>query len=153
MAEDALRIEIPNLGAVSGLWTEPEAEPTHWVFVYAPGAGSNLHDPFGAFLAPRLAERGVAALRFQFPYMEAGRPRPHHGGGRPWLLGAEEQRSLAPRRVASSIRGTGRLAGGLTRRTPRSMISRQKEGPSMRLQGIYHVGIPVNDIDRARTFY
>ena len=47
-----------------------------WTFVYAPGAGSNLHDPFGQRLAERLPEAGVSLVRFQFPYQEAGIRRP-----------------------------------------------------------------------------
>jgi predicted alpha/beta-hydrolase family hydrolase len=48
--------------------------------VYAPGAGSNINDPFGAFLSDRLAEEGIATLRFQFPYMESGSRRPDSPG-------------------------------------------------------------------------
>ena len=44
--------------------------------IYAPGAGSNSNDPFGAFLSDRLAEEGISTVRFQFPYMEAGTRRP-----------------------------------------------------------------------------
>jgi hypothetical protein len=47
-----------------------------WTFVYAPGAGSNIDDPFGAYAAAALARHGVSTLRFQFPYMEAGRRAP-----------------------------------------------------------------------------
>ena len=44
--------------------------------IYAPGAGSNINDPFGAFLSGRLAEEGISTVRFQFPYMQAGMRRP-----------------------------------------------------------------------------
>ena len=44
--------------------------------IYAPGAGSNINDPFGAFLSHRLAEEAICTVRFQFPYMEAGTRRP-----------------------------------------------------------------------------
>ncbi len=47
-----------------------------WTFVYAPGAGSNLRDPFGQRLAERLPEAGISLVRFQFPYQEAGSRRP-----------------------------------------------------------------------------
>ena len=47
-----------------------------WTFVYAPGAGSNLRDPFGRRLAERLPEAGISLVRFQFPYQEAGLRRP-----------------------------------------------------------------------------
>ena len=47
-----------------------------WTFVYAPGAGSNLRDPFGQRLAERLPEAGISLVRFQFPYQETGSRRP-----------------------------------------------------------------------------
>jgi len=47
-----------------------------WTFVYAPGAGSNLRDPFGQQLAERLPEAGISFVRFQFPYQEVGSRRP-----------------------------------------------------------------------------
>lgn len=47
-----------------------------WTMVYAPGAGSNIDDPFGVYLCETLAERGATAARFQFPYPEAGRSGP-----------------------------------------------------------------------------
>jgi predicted alpha/beta-hydrolase family hydrolase len=47
-----------------------------WTFIYAPGAGSNVNDPFGKHLCDALAARGVTAVRFQFPYQEAGRSGP-----------------------------------------------------------------------------
>ena len=51
-------------------------EGAGWTFVYAPGAGSNLRDPFGQRLAERLPEAGISLVRFQFPYQEAGSRRP-----------------------------------------------------------------------------
>lgn len=47
-----------------------------WRFLYAPGAGSNLDDPLGHHLAQALPARGIEVIRFQFPYMEAGRKMP-----------------------------------------------------------------------------
>lgn len=49
---------------------------TRPLVIYAPGAGSSLADPFGAFLSRRLAESDVRCWRFQFPYMEAKRRAP-----------------------------------------------------------------------------
>jgi len=62
--------------AVSALLTLPEGPEPAWTFVYAPGAGSNLHDAFGAYLAGRLPGAGTAVVRFQFPYMEAAKSGP-----------------------------------------------------------------------------
>jgi len=45
-------------------------------YVLAHGAGAGMAHPFMAAVAAELAERGVATLRFQFPYMEQGGRRP-----------------------------------------------------------------------------
>lgn len=44
--------------------------------VVAHGAGAGMTHPFMASLAEGLAERRVATLRYQFPYMERGAKRP-----------------------------------------------------------------------------
>lgn len=73
-----------------------------WTFVYAPGAGSNVNDPFGKHLCDALAARGVATVRFQFPYQEAGRSGPD----KPEVLEATW------RAVIEAVRGDGKLAIG-----------------------------------------
>jgi predicted alpha/beta-hydrolase family hydrolase len=45
-------------------------------FVMAHGAGAGMDHPFMADVARALASRGVATLRYQFPYMERGGRRP-----------------------------------------------------------------------------
>ena len=72
---DAQPITIPILGAesVSGLWTAPP-EPTACLAL-AHGAGAGMTHRSMAAIAEGLAERGVASLRFQFPYMERGGKR------------------------------------------------------------------------------
>ncbi len=45
-------------------------------YVLAHGAGAGMNHPFMAAVAQELAERGVATLRYQFPYMEKGGKRP-----------------------------------------------------------------------------
>src|SRR4051794_37722315 len=52
------------------------APPTSsFVYVLAHGAGAGMRHPFMASVCTRLADRGVATLRYQFPYMEAGKGR------------------------------------------------------------------------------
>ena len=63
---DDVRVTVLETGATHG----------EWRFVYAPGAGSDLGDPFGVVMAERLAHAGVGMVRFQFPYAEAGRRSP-----------------------------------------------------------------------------
>jgi uncharacterized protein len=45
-------------------------------YVLAHGAGAGMTHPFMAAVARELAERGVATLRYQFPYMEKGGKSP-----------------------------------------------------------------------------
>jgi len=40
------------------------------------GAGAGMHHPFMCEIAEQLAQRNVATLRYQFPYMERGRRSP-----------------------------------------------------------------------------
>jgi predicted alpha/beta-hydrolase family hydrolase len=61
---------------VSGLLLRPDDAKA--LFVFAHGAGVGMNHPSMAANAEGLAERGIATLRFQFPYMEkrSGRPDP-----------------------------------------------------------------------------
>src|SRR5437870_1311343 len=59
---------------VSGLLQVPP-EARAW-YVLAHGAGAGMAHPFMAAIANGLAERGIATLRYQFPYMEQGSKRP-----------------------------------------------------------------------------
>ena len=45
-------------------------------YVLAHGAGAGMRHPFMAAVAAGLAERGIATLRYQFPYIERGSKRP-----------------------------------------------------------------------------
>src|SRR5712675_870998 len=69
-----LDIEIGNAGAVSALLIRPDAARA--CFVFAHGAGAGMTHPFMEAVAAGLGERGVATLRYQFPYMEKGSRRP-----------------------------------------------------------------------------
>lgn len=62
-------------GSVSGLLDLPEKKPLA-CYVLAHGAGAGMRHPFLAGMARQLALRGIATLRYQFPYMEAGGKRP-----------------------------------------------------------------------------
>lgn len=59
---------------VSGLLQAPAA--ARCCYVLAHGAGAGMAHPFMASVADGLAQRGIATLRYQFPYMERGRRRP-----------------------------------------------------------------------------
>lgn len=75
-AHPASAITIPiNEGAtVSGLLQVPPRARA--CFVFAHGAGAGMQHPSMASVAAELAERGIATLRYQFPYMEKKSRRP-----------------------------------------------------------------------------
>ena len=75
MAEKRLRIDVPGAAAITAVRHAPKGD-AGWTFVYAPGAGSSIDDPFGTYVCSELAARGVTAVRFQFPYQEAGKGGP-----------------------------------------------------------------------------
>jgi hypothetical protein len=63
----------PHTG-VSGLLQAPARARA--CFVLAHGAGAGMNHPFMVAVAAGLAQRGIASLRYQFPYMERGGKRP-----------------------------------------------------------------------------
>ena len=67
-------IPLGDGGSISGLLDAPAAPDAGYVFAH--GAGAGMHHAFMAALATGLAARGIAVLRYQFPYMERGSRRP-----------------------------------------------------------------------------
>src|SRR4051812_39344678 len=68
-----ITIEVDATKRVSGLFTQSEKSTS--LYVFAPGAGAGITHSFMEDVAAGLAERGVATLRYQFPYMERGSSR------------------------------------------------------------------------------
>jgi hypothetical protein len=73
MDAEPVIIAIPDSEPVSGLWIAPF--DARAVLVLAHGAGAGMTHRAMAATAEGLAERGVATLRFQFPYMQKGGKR------------------------------------------------------------------------------
>jgi predicted alpha/beta-hydrolase family hydrolase len=69
-----VEFDVGQAQRVSGLWLAPEQ--AHAVYVFAHGAGAGMRHAFMEAAAQGLAERGIASLRYQFPYMERGSRRP-----------------------------------------------------------------------------
>jgi len=69
-----LTITVDAARSVSGLLQMSDAARA--CYVMAHGAGAGMAHPFMTAIANELAERGVATLRYQFPYMEQGSKRP-----------------------------------------------------------------------------
>ncbi len=70
-----LTLEAGDKGPVTALLTRARGKPRA-AFVFAHGAGAGMRHAFMESVARRLAGLGVTTLRYQFPYMEAGRKAP-----------------------------------------------------------------------------
>jgi predicted alpha/beta-hydrolase family hydrolase len=93
-----LVIETGNAGPVCGLLIRPPHARA--CFVFAHGAGAGMTHPFMAKVAAGLGERGIATLRYQFPYMEKGSKRP-------------DQPSVAHAAVRAAVAEAARCCGDL----------------------------------------
>ena len=72
---DAEKVRIPvDEEQVSGLLLRPEGAKA--LYLFAHGAGAGMTHKAMESNAQGLAERGVATLRYQFPYLEKGSRRP-----------------------------------------------------------------------------
>lgn len=69
-----MRIAVDDQRQVSGILIAPPKARV--CYVLAHGAGAGMAHPFMATIADGLAERGIATLRYQFPYMEQRSKRP-----------------------------------------------------------------------------
>ncbi|MBM4182973.1 MAG: alpha/beta hydrolase [Gemmatimonadetes bacterium] len=91
-------VATSSSGEVSSILMRPERA---WaLYLFAHGAGADMRHTFMAAVADRLAERGVASLRYNFPYMEQGRGGPNPA---PVLV----------KTVRSAVAEAARLAPGL----------------------------------------
>ena len=67
-------IVVGDARKVSGLLLAPPRARACYLFAH--GAGAGMTHSFMAAVAAGLGDRGIATLRFQFPYMERGSRRP-----------------------------------------------------------------------------
>lgn len=69
-----VQVDAGSAGTVSGILVRPDKACV--LYVLAHGAGAGMEHPFLESVARELAGRGIATLRYQFPYMEQGRKSP-----------------------------------------------------------------------------
>jgi predicted alpha/beta-hydrolase family hydrolase len=93
-----LVVEVGSAGQVSVILIRPVQARA--CFVFAHGAGAGMTHPFMEAFAAGLGERGVATLRYQFPYMEKGSKRPDPPG-------------IAQAAVRAAVAEAGRCCPGL----------------------------------------
>jgi uncharacterized protein len=122
-------------GVVSGLVVRPPQPRA--VYVLAHGAGAGMEHAFLRATAEGLAERGVATLRYQFPYMERGSRRPDP----PTVAQAAVRAAVA--RAAQLMPGVPLFAGGKSfggRMTSQAQAASPLEG----VAGLAFLGFPLH---------
>jgi hypothetical protein len=108
MSEKTLTIDVPGAISITAVRHAPKGD-AGWTFVYAPGAGANIDDPFGTYACNELASRGVTAVRFQFPYQQ----KKKSGPDRPPVLEATWRAVIdAVRPASGKLCVGGRSMGG-----------------------------------------
>src|SRR5215469_13171909 len=101
---DSITVSVNAAQSVSALLQTTSGAQA--CYVVAHGAGAGMLHPFLANVASGLAERKIATLRYQFPYMEKGSPRPDTPAV------AQETVRAATRTAASVLPDLPLFAGG-----------------------------------------
>ena len=137
---DQVSIAVNDAVTVSGLMVAPAGARA--CYVMAHGAGAGMSHPFMEAMAAGLAERGIASLRYQFPYMELG--------GR---------RVDAPALAQATVRAAVAKAGGLAPGVPliaggksfggRMTSQAQAEAPLPGVGGLVFLGFPLHPAGKA----
>lgn len=130
-----LKIPLDDGRSVSGLLQET-GEPRACL-VLAHGAGAGMTHRFLSAVADGLAERGIATLRYQFPYMERGSKRPDV----PAVAQATVRAAAAE---ASRVRGTLPLFAGGKSFGGRMTSQAQAESPLPGVRGLVLLGFPLH---------
>jgi predicted alpha/beta-hydrolase family hydrolase len=135
----SVTIKLDEARCVSGLLQVPPHARA--CYVLAHGAGAGMTHPFMAVIANGLFERGIATLRYQFPYMEVGSRRPDvpkvaHATVRAAVL---EAARLVPE---LPLFAGGKSFGG------RMTSQAQAESPLPGVRGLVFLGFPLHPAGR-----
>jgi len=122
-------------GEVSGLLLRPDG--ARLLYVLAHGAGAGMRHPFLESISQRLAERSLATLRYQFPYMEqrARRPDPPAVAAATVRAAVMEAARVAP---GLPLVAGGKSFGG------RMTSTAQAEAPLPGVRGLVFLGFPLH---------
>jgi predicted alpha/beta-hydrolase family hydrolase len=133
-SECELEISIAD-GGVSGLLMVPDDASA--CYVLAHGAGVGMRHKFMAEVAQGLSARGIATLRYQFPYMERGSKRP-------------DSPTVAREAVRATVHKAGEvlpdlpfIAGGKSYGA-RMTSQAQAEAPLSGVRGLAFLGFPLH---------
>lgn len=139
---ERLSISVGAERSVSGLLLNPIRAKACCVLAH--GAGAGMSHPFLEGVAADLYERGMATLRYQFPYMEAGARRPD-----PPRL-AEATVRAAAAQAAALLPALPLLVGGKSF-GGRMTSQAQALAPMPTVRGIAFLGFPRHPAGRPST--
>jgi uncharacterized protein len=135
VSPQALRLETDRAGTVSALLSRPSGAKA--CFVFAHGAGAGMTHSFMERVSAGLCDRGVATLRYQFPYMENGSKRPDA----PALAHATVRAAVAE--AARRCPGLALIAGGKSF-GGRMTSQAQAIAPLAGVRGLAFLGFPLH---------
>jgi predicted alpha/beta-hydrolase family hydrolase len=135
----ALTIAVDDARRVSGLLQAPPGARA--CYVLAHGAGAGMAHPFMGTIANGLAARGIATLRYQFPYMEQGSKRPDT----PKLAQATVRAAVAE--ASRQLPDLALFAGGKSF-GGRMTSQAQAASPLSGVHGVMFLGFPLHPAGR-----
>jgi uncharacterized protein len=130
-----LKLQVDNADEVSALLLRPSAARACYIFAH--GAGAGMTHPFMETVAAGLCERGIATLRYQFPYMEKGSKRPDA----PAVAHAAVRAAVAE--AARRCPGLALFAGGKSF-GGRMTSQAQAAAPLPGIRGLAFLGFPLH---------
>ncbi len=136
---EPVTIMVDDARSVSGLLLAPPRARA--CYVMAHGAGAGMAHPFMERVAAELGERGIATLRYQFPYMEQGGKRPDP----PKLAQATVRAAVA---AAGKLRPALALVAGGKSFGGRMTSQAQAASPLPGVQGLVFLGFPLHPAGR-----
>lgn len=134
--------EVGDAGTVSGVVLAPDA--AFACLVLAHGAGAGMNHPFMVAVAEGLSMRGMATLRYNFPYMERGSKRPDIASV------AQATVRAAVVAAAQAAPGVTLLAGGKSF-GGRMTSQAQADDPLPDVAGLAFLGFPLHPAGKPST--
>ncbi|WP_426613025.1 alpha/beta family hydrolase [Bradyrhizobium sp. McL0616] len=130
-----LKLDIARIGTVSAILTQPANARA--CYVLAHGAGAGMQHASMDKIAEGLADRGIATLRFNFPYMEKKQGRP-------------DQPAVAHAAIRAAVEEAARLCPGLKLVAGgksfggRMTSQAQSKAPLPGVKGLAFLGFPLH---------
>jgi uncharacterized protein len=130
-----LKLDIERIGTVSALLTQPDHARA--CYVLAHGAGADMRHSFMEKVAEGLASRGIATLRFNFPYVEKKQGRP-------------DQPAVAHAAIRAAVQAAEHLCPGLKLIAggksfgARMTSQAQSKAPLSGVKGLAFLGFPLH---------